>query len=67
MKAFEKWNRAEHKKDLQMYGAQLNHSKERQKGWKAALELVNSKLWLTSGQVVNEVKTWIKEELEDEK
>ena len=32
-------------------------------GWKVALELVNSKLWLASGQVADEVKAWIKEEL----
>jgi len=37
-----------------------------QAGWKDALKIVNSKLWLASGQVANEVKAWIKEELKKE-
>lgn len=45
MKAFEEWNRREHKDDLEMYGARPARDKERLKSWRAALEFVKSRIF----------------------
>lgn len=42
-----------------------NHCEIAEYYWRAALEQVNSKLRLADGQVANEVKEWIKQELEE--
>lgn len=65
MKAFEKWSEVCPRKDGDCGNMRCTECEKIQAAtWRAALKIVNSKLWLASGQVADEVKVWIKEELE---
>ena len=76
MKEFEKWDGAENRcRKCEVEQSMCNMVNDsiackaiRKEAWKAALETVNSKLWLATGQVADEVKgmAWINEELEVE-
>ena len=65
MKEFKKW---QEKRALKTIGYLTNlgtYKAGEENGWRAALELVDSMLWLASGQVADEVKERIKKELEE--
>lgn len=64
MKEFEKWL-DETAPGIRAIDWTYEEEDAAEEAWKAALETVNSKLWLADGQVVNEVKAWIIKELNE--